>query len=76
MYDVPHGLLGSPRRGDAGGGGEVMTSGNGACFDLAKLFLVDAGNHSDVAADRLAQEIQDVIDEFLSDPTRMTVRQS
>ena len=46
------------------------------CYDLAKLFLVDVGNHSDVAADQLAQEIQEVIEEFLSDPTRMTVRQS
>ena len=46
------------------------------CYDLAKLFLVDVGNHSDVAADQLAQEIQEVIEAFLSDPEHRRIRQS
>ena len=46
------------------------------CYDLAKLFLVDVGNHSEVAADQLAQEIQTVIEEFLNDPEHPRMLQS
>ena len=46
------------------------------CYDLAKLFLMDVGNHSEVAADQLAQEIQSVIEEFLNDPEHPRMLQS
>ena len=46
------------------------------CYNLAKLFLVDVGNHSEVAADQLAQEIQTVIEEFLNDPEHPRMLQS
>ena len=46
------------------------------CYDLAKVFLMDVGNHSAVAADQLAQKIQAVIEEFLNDPEHPRMLQS
>ena len=40
------------------------------CFEFAKVWLVEAGNHSDVAADQLAKELQLTIEQFIEDLDR------